>query len=100
MKKIAVAIALLVALTGCATNNTVGAKAWHTQRIVEIDEARQTGEISTRKARELKTAADDTRGAYRKALAQRYKRQSRVRHFYHPFHRRHSFLRPQGFRPR
>ncbi len=100
MMKTAVAFAVLAALAGCATNTAAGAKAWHAQRIVEIDEALQAGEISTGKARELKAAADDTRGAYRKALAQRYKRQSRVQHFYHPFHRRHSFLRPRGFRPR
>lgn len=60
---------------GCATTGPpdVGSRAWHDQRILEIDEAYARGELTTEQYLSLKNDADATRADYRAALqAPRY----------------------------
>jgi hypothetical protein len=54
---------------GCATGPPdVGSRAWHEQRIGEIDAAYTRGDLTTEQYLSLKNEADATRAEYRASL--------------------------------
>lgn len=89
-----VLIVCLCTLTACATTGPppVGTSSWHDQRLMEIEQSYQLGNISEAEDLQLKNEADQIRGEYRGAQIQS-RRPSLViggsfGHFHHR-HRRH-----------
>ncbi len=62
------ALAVVVALSGCATTPSVGSKNWHTERTTEIETAYQNDEITKEAYLSLKNETDQTRVDYQENM--------------------------------
>ena len=60
--------AAAIALAGCATTPSIGSKKWHSERILEIETAHQSGEISKEAYISLKNQTDQTRVEYQENM--------------------------------
>jgi hypothetical protein len=87
---------LLVAgmMAGCATTSTApGSELWHTDRMLEIEEAYANGEITREAYLTLKNQADATRVEYLQRLDRRHSPSYYGPHFA-PYYRPHFHPRP------
>ena len=82
------ALAVAIALVGCATTPPVGSKNWHTERISEIEAAYQNDEISKEAYISLKSETDQTRVEYQENMRRhlRSRRYVGFPHYHHHYH--------------
>ena len=84
------ALALVVALAGCATTPSVGSKKWHTERTSEIETAFENDEISKEAYLSLKNETDRTRVDYQENMRRNLRSRRYVafpHHHHFPHHR-------------
>lgn len=79
------AVAAAIA-AGCATTPPVGGRDWHAARLQEIQQAYETGEITTEEYLSLKNEADAIRQAYQEELRDRAYYHQHYDPFGFPFH--------------
>lgn len=79
--RLTVCLILAIAHMGCVTTYTdVGSRAWYDQRIQELDDAYNTGEITKDRYLELKLKTDEIREDY----ISTYRGSYHHYHYYHP----------------
>lgn len=95
MRILVAAIAVLT-IAGCATTPITGGRAWHEQRILEIETAYENGALNEEAYLSLKNKTDQTRVDYQERVQAnlRYDSFDSFRYYhYNSMHRHHH--RPQ-----